>query len=199
MQCPFCGDESDKVVDTRLARDGAEIRRRRECLECGRRFTTRERVEAVLPRIRKRDQRREDYVREKLLLGIERACQKRPISAELIERIVDRIERRLQEMGEREVASSYLGERAMEELTAIDSLAAVRYASVFRNFQSTADYADFFATLERPASEASAGSDGPAGSTSSTGSEADAGSDPGDPSRRTHRSRGDLNSDPSKS
>jgi transcriptional repressor NrdR len=158
VQCPFCGDESDKVVDTRLARDGAEIRRRRECLECGRRFTTRERVEAVLPRVRKRDQRREDYVREKLLLGIERACQKRPISAELIERIVDRIERRLQEIGEREVASRYLGERAMEELTAIDSLAAVRYASVFRNFQSTAEYADFFAALEdsRPAKFASA-------------------------------------------
>ena len=149
MQCPFCGDEADKVVDTRLARDGAEIRRRRECLECGRRFTTRERVEAVLPRVRKRDQRREDYAREKLLLGIERACQKRPISAELIERIVDRIERRLQEIGEREVASRYLGERAMEELTAIDSLAAVRYASVFRDFQSTAEYAEFFESLER--------------------------------------------------
>jgi transcriptional repressor NrdR len=149
VQCPFCGDESDKVVDTRLARDGAEIRRRRECLECGRRFTTRERVEAVLPRVRKRDQRREDYAREKLLLGIERACQKRPISAELIERIVDRIERRLQEIGEREVASRYLGERAMEELTAIDSLAAVRYASVFRDFQSTAEYAEFFEALER--------------------------------------------------
>ena len=149
MQCPFCGDESDKVVDTRLARDGAEIRRRRECLECGRRFTTRERVEATLPKVRKRDQRREDYDREKLLSGIERACQKRPISAELIERIVDRIERRLQEIGEREVASRYLGERAMEELTAIDSLAAARYASVFRNFQSTAEYAEFFAALER--------------------------------------------------
>ena len=149
MQCPFCGDESDKVVDTRLARDGVEIRRRRECLECGRRFTTRERVETVLPRVRKRDERREDYARQKLLLGIERACQKRPISAELIERIVDRIERRLQEIGEREVTSRYLGERAMEELTAIDSLAAVRYASVFRNFQSTAEYAEFFAALER--------------------------------------------------
>jgi transcriptional repressor NrdR len=148
VQCPFCGDESDKVVDTRLGRDGAEIRRRRECLECGRRFTTRERVETVLPRVRKRDDRREDYDREKLLLGIVRACQKRPIPSELIERIVDRIERRLQEIGEREITSRYLGERAMEELTAIDSLAAVRYASVFRNFQSTADYAEFFAALD---------------------------------------------------
>lgn len=155
MQCPFCGDESDKVVDTRLGRDGIEIRRRRECLECGRRFTTRERVETILPRIRKRDQRREDYVRQKLQSSIERASQKRPISAELIERIVDRIERRLQEIGEREVASQYVGERAMEELTAIDALAAVRYASVFRNFQSTADYAEFFAVLE-PAADANA-------------------------------------------
>ncbi len=156
MQCPFCGDESDKVVDTRLGRDGIEIRRRRECLECGRRFTTRERVETILPRVRKRDQRREDYVRQKLLSSLERACQKRPISAELIERIVDRIERRLQELGEREVASQYVGERAMEELTAIDALAAVRYASVFRNFQSTAEYAEFFAALERTG-QASAG------------------------------------------
>jgi len=156
VQCPFCGDESDKVVDTRLGRDGIEIRRRRECLECGRRFTTRERVETTLPRIRKRDQRREDYDRQKLLSSIERACQKRPLSAELIERIVDRIERRLQEMGEREVASQYVGERAMEELTAIDALAAVRYASVFRNFQSTADYAEFFASLEST-EQASAG------------------------------------------
>jgi transcriptional repressor NrdR len=170
VQCPFCGDESDKVVDTRLARDGAEIRRRRECLECGRRFTTRERVETVLPRVRKRDQRREDYDRKKLLSSIERACQKRPISAEWIERIVDRIERRLQEIGEREVASQYLGERAMEELTAIDSLAAVRYASVFRNFQSTAEYADFFAALER--SDAASG--GPSGESAD-----DAGSDTG--------------------
>ena len=134
-------------------------------IECGRRFTTRERVEAVLPRVRKRDQRREDYSRQKLLLGIERACQKRPISAELIERIVDRIERRLQEIGEREVASRYLGERAMEELTAIDSLAAVRYASVFRNFQSTAEYAEFFAALE--------GSGGERGLSSDTGSDSD--------------------------
>ncbi len=149
MRCPYCADPTNRVIDSRLGRNGGEIRRRRECLECGRRFTTRERVEATLPKVRKRDQRREDYDREKLLSGIERACQKRPISAELIDRIVDRIERRLQEIGEREVASRYLGERAMEELTAIDSLAAVRYASVFRNFQSTAEYAEFLAALER--------------------------------------------------
>ena len=125
-----------------------EIRRRRECEECGRRFTTRERTEMVLPRIIKRDERREDYDRAKLLTGVERACEKRPVSIDAIERLVDRIERRLQETAEKEVPSRYLGERAMEELTALDPLAAVRFASVFRNFQSTEEYAEFFATLE---------------------------------------------------
>ena len=148
MRCPFCGDESNKVMDSRLAGVGEEIRRRRECLECGRRFTTRERVETIVPRIIKRDERREDYDRRKLLLGIERACQKRPISTESIERILDRIERGLQETGEKEVPSNELGERTMDELTAIDPLAAVRFASVFRNFQSTEDYAAFFSSLE---------------------------------------------------
>ena len=148
MRCPFCGDESNKVMDSRLAGVGEEIRRRRECLECGRRFTTRERVETIVPRIIKRDERREDYDRRKLLLGIERACQKRPISTESIERILDRIERGLQETGEKEVLSNELGERTMDELTAIDPLAAVRFASVFRNFQSTEDYAAFFSSLK---------------------------------------------------
>ncbi len=159
MHCPFCGDESNKVVDSRLAGVGQEIRRRRECLECGRRFTTRERVETVLPRVIKRDERREEYDRQKLLLGIERACQKRPVSTESIERILDRIERRLQETGEQEVASSYVGERTMEELTALDPLAAVRFASVFQNFQSTEDYAAFFSSLEADSDDGS-GSDG---------------------------------------
>ena len=135
-------------MDSRLAGVGEEIRRRRECLECGRRFTTRERVETTVPRIIKRDERREDYDRRKLLLGIERACQKRPISTESIERILDRIERGLQETGEKEVPSNALGERTMDELTAIDPLAAVRFASVFRNFQSTEDYAAFFSSLK---------------------------------------------------
>jgi len=159
VRCPFCGDETNKVVDTRLAGEGEEIRRRRECLECGRRFTTRERAEVQFPRLIKRDQRREDYDRQKLLLGIERACQKRPISTEKIERIIDRIERRLQESGEKEVTSRYLGERTMAELTAVDPLAAVRFASVFRDFQSTEDYASFFAALEEADSDET-GSDG---------------------------------------
>jgi transcriptional repressor NrdR len=148
VHCPFCGDEANKVVDTRLARDGEEIRRRRECLECGRRFTTRERVEEVLPKVTKRDRRREPYDRQKLLAGIERACEKRPVSIDAIERLVDRIERRMQESGEPEVPSQWIGERVMEELTALDVLAAVRFASVFRDFQSADDYAAFFASLD---------------------------------------------------
>jgi len=149
MRCPFCGDATNRVIDSRLARDGLEIRRRRECRECQRRFTTRERVEEIWPRIIKHDERREDYARNKLLAGIERACEKRPISTDAIERLVDRIERRLIESGEREVPSRWVGERTMEELVAIDALAAVRFASVFRDFQAVEDYAEFFAALER--------------------------------------------------
>ena len=148
MRCPFCGDEGNRVIDTRLAREGEEIRRRRECEECGRRFTTRERLEAVLPKVIKRDERREDFDRSKLLAGIERACEKRPVSMEAIERLIERIERRLAEAGEREVPSGFLGEGVLEQLIALDPIAAVRFASVFREFQSAADYAAFFAALE---------------------------------------------------
>ncbi len=148
MRCPYCGDDASRVVDTRMAGSGEEIRRRRECEECGRRFTTRERTEMVLPRIIKRDERREDYARDKLLRGIDHACVKRPIRTDAIERVVDRVERWLQETGEKEVESLRIGERVMAELTALDSLAAVRFASVFRNFQATDDYAEFFEAVE---------------------------------------------------
>ena len=136
------------MVDTRLAREGEEIRRRRECEECGRRFTTRERLETVMPRIIKKDERREDYDRAKLLVGIESACVKRPVSADAIERILDRVEKRIQESGEKEISSRVLGARVLEELRALDPLAAVRFASVFLDFQSVEDYAEFFSTLE---------------------------------------------------
>ncbi len=155
MRCPYCADEANRVIDSRLGKDGLEIRRRRECLECGRRFTTRERVEEVLPKVVKRDERREDYERTKLQLGIQRACEKRPISVVEIERLLDRIERRLQESGEREVTSRYLGERVMEELIRLDSMAAARFASVFDGFEKAEDYARFFASLgERSGSDA---------------------------------------------
>lgn len=159
MQCPFCGDEGNRVVDSRLASEGTEIRRRRECEECGRRFTTRERVEEVFPRVIKSDERREEYDRKKLKRGLEHACVKRPVSAAALEQLMDRVERALQESGEREVTSEHIGRRALAELSAIDALAAVRFASVFLDFSSPRDYERFFAEIaagegepgERPA------------------------------------------------
>jgi transcriptional repressor NrdR len=135
------------VIDSRLGRDGAEIRRRRECVECNRRFTTRERVDEVLPKIVKRDERREPFSREKLLTALEKACHKRPVSADALERAVDRVERTLQELGEKEVTSQYVGGRVMEELVELDALAAARFASVFHNFQGPEDYEAFFESL----------------------------------------------------
>ena len=147
MRCPVCTDTENKVVDSRLAGDGGEIRRRRECLECGHRFTTRERIEESFPKLVKRDARREAYDREKLLAGIAKACVKRPVPAEAIERLVERIERRLQETGDQEVETRLLGERVIEGLLALDAMAATRFASVFQNFRGADDYAAFFATL----------------------------------------------------
>jgi transcriptional repressor NrdR len=148
VRCPFCGDERSRVIDSRLARDGSEIRRRRVCNECRRRFTTRERVDGVLPRVCKRDERREEFQRDKLVAAVQKACQKRPVSADAVERLVDRVERALQELGEREVQSLVVGEKVMDELKALDALAAARFASVFRNFQDADDYARFFASIE---------------------------------------------------
>ena len=132
------------MVDSRLGRDEAEIRRRRECLECGRRFTTRERVEDVLPKIVKRDERREDFDRRKLLASVERACVKRPVSIDALERLADRVEKRLQETGQTEVASEQMGEWILTDLAAVDLLSAARFASVFRSFESADDYVAFF-------------------------------------------------------
>jgi transcriptional repressor NrdR len=151
VRCPFCGDESNRVIDSRLGRDGTEIRRRRECEECGRRFTTRERIEEIMPRIVKRDGRREEYDRGKLRAGIQHACSKRPISENAIERLLDRLERRLQEGNEREMQSRVLGERVLEELSTLDSMAAARFASVFSSFEKAEDYARFFESVARAA------------------------------------------------
>jgi transcriptional repressor NrdR len=147
MRCPFCGHADNKVIDSRLGREGGEIRRRRECLECQRRFTTRERVEEVLPKIVKRDERREDYDRDKLEGSIAKACAKRPVAAEALERLTERIERRLQESGAPEISSRLLGEWVMEELVGLDPIAAARFASVFHAFETAEDYARFFASL----------------------------------------------------
>jgi transcriptional repressor NrdR len=149
VRCPYCSDEANRVIDSRLGRDGAEIRRRRECDECGRRFTTRERVEEVLPKVVKRDERREEFQREKVLSGVRRSCDKRPVSADELERLVDRVERVIQERGEKEVTSRFVGERVLDELVTVDVLAAARFASVFLDFQNAKDYAEFFSAVER--------------------------------------------------
>ena len=147
MRCPYCSDPTNKVIDSRLGPDQTEIRRRRECVECGRRFTTRERVDEVLPKVVKRDERREEFVRQKLLVAVEKACEKRPVSADDLARLVDRVERRVQEMGEKEVTSRLIGERMMDELVQLDRVAAARFASVYRNFQGAEDYVAFFQSM----------------------------------------------------
>jgi transcriptional repressor NrdR len=147
VRCPYCSDAVNKVIDSRLGRDGAEIRRRRECLECGRRFTTRERVEEILPKVIKQDGRREEFQREKLVAAISKACQKRSVSTDDVEKLIDRLERAAQDLGQKEIESSWIGERVMDELVRLDALAAARFASVFRDFQNAEDYARFFASL----------------------------------------------------
>jgi len=145
VRCPYCGNATNRVIDSRLSRESQEIRRRRECLECGRRFTTRERVEEVLPKIIKRDERREEYDRAKLERSIQMACAKRPFSENRIQQLVDRAEKLLQETGEAEVTTAFVGDRVLEELVALDPIAAARFASVFRRFETAEDYAAFFA------------------------------------------------------
>ncbi len=147
MRCPYCSDPTNKVIDSRLGPDQTEIRRRRECVECGRRFTTRERVDEVLPTVVKRDERREEFVRGKLLIAVEKACEKRPVSVDDLGRLVDRVERRVQELGEKEVTSRLIGERMMDELVQLDPVAAARFASVFSNFQGAEDYVAFFESM----------------------------------------------------
>jgi transcriptional repressor NrdR len=137
------------VIDSRLGRADMEIRRRRECQECGRRFTTRERVDEVLPKIVKRDERREEYDRRKLLVSVDKACAKRPVSMEALEHLVDRVERRLQERGEPELPSREVGEHVLEELIGVDTMAAARFASVFRSFERADDYVAFFDAVEK--------------------------------------------------
>jgi transcriptional repressor NrdR len=145
MRCPFCQHLDDKVIDSRLAREGDVIRRRRECLRCEKRFTTYERVEEVMPVVIKKDGRREAFDRQKILAGIQRACEKRPVSADAIEEVVRGIETNCQESGEREIPSSFVGERVMAALKTLDEVAFVRFASVYRRFQ---DLNDFMAELQ---------------------------------------------------
>ncbi len=135
MKCPFCSRQDNRVIDSRLSRDGDVIRRRRECEGCERRFTTYERVEEILPLVVKKDGRREAYSRQKVVAGLTKACEKRPISIETIEDIADRIERSLQGSGEKELKSARIGEEVMHQLYDLDKVAYVRFASVYRSFQ----------------------------------------------------------------
>jgi transcriptional repressor NrdR len=140
MRCPFCHDPENKVMDSRESKEGSVIRRRRECLACQRRFTTYERVEELLPLIAKKDGRREAYDRDKLLSGLKKACEKRPVSMEQLEHLVDDVERRLQELGEKEVPSAILGEQVMTRLQDLDEVAYVRFASVYRSFRDISEF-----------------------------------------------------------
>jgi transcriptional repressor NrdR len=135
MHCPFCGHEETKVTDSRLAGAGAQIRRRRECLSCGERFTTFETAELVMPLVVKSDQSRMPFVEAKLRSGMVKALEKRPVSGEAIDGAVSRICHKLRSMGEREVPSRVIGELVMEELHHLDEVAYVRFASVYRSFQ----------------------------------------------------------------
>jgi len=140
MKCPFCTDLDNRVIDSRLSKDGAVIRRRRECDRCQRRFTTYERVEEMLPLVVKKDGGREEFDRSKIISGLKKACEKRPVSITTIEQIADRIERGLQERGDKEVPSSVIGEAVMRELHKLDQVAYVRFASVYRSFKDAGEF-----------------------------------------------------------
>lgn len=142
MKCPFCGHLESKVVDSRLGKDKETIRRRRECIQCKKRFTTTERTEDTLPLVIKKDGRREPFNRMKIFNGLKKACEKRPISINLIEKIVNRIESYFMEKGDREIKSSEIGEKVMEELHRLDAVAYVRFASVYRQFKDIQEFMD---------------------------------------------------------
>lgn len=140
MRCPFCHDPENKVLDSRESHEGAVVRRRRECNQCKRRFTTYERVEEILPLIIKKDGRREAFDRDKVLAGLKKACEKRPVSMEKCEELVSLVEAKLQEMGEKEVPSSVVGEEIMRRLSQLDQVAYVRFASVYRSFEDVSEF-----------------------------------------------------------
>jgi transcriptional repressor NrdR len=142
VHCPFCSHEDTKVIDSRLAGEGRQVRRRRECLLCGERFTTFESPELVMPHVIKRDDRREPFDETKLRNGMVGALQKRPVASEQIEESIERLSHRLQTMGEREVQSRLIGDMVMEELRQLDEVAYVRFASVYRSFQDVTEFQD---------------------------------------------------------
>ena len=140
MKCPFCGATEDRVIDSRVSKDNAMIRRRRECESCEKRFTTYERIEETLPLIVKKDGRREPFDRQKIISGLTKACEKRPISITQIEQLTDEIEHQFQESGEKEIDSSIIGEEIMKRLPQMDEVAYVRFASVYRSFRDINEF-----------------------------------------------------------
>jgi transcriptional repressor NrdR len=140
MKCPYCGFKEDKVVDSRSTAEESAVRRRRECLKCGKRFTTYEYIEEVSLMVIKKDGRREAFDRKKVLAGVSRACEKRPIGIEKMEEIVTQIERQIQKKSDREVSSSRIGELVMERLKTLDDVAYVRFASVYRQFKDVGQF-----------------------------------------------------------
>jgi transcriptional repressor NrdR len=140
MKCPFCGHPENKVIDSRISKDGKAVRRRRECLGCSKRFTTYEYVEDVLPMVVKKDGRREQFDRQKILAGIKKACEKRPISMDDIDRLVENVEQACQEAQSEEISSTLIGEKIMQELKTFDGVAYVRFASVYRQFRDVGEF-----------------------------------------------------------
>jgi transcriptional repressor NrdR len=140
MKCPFCGNAENKVIDSRVSKDSNSIRRRRECLGCGKRFTTYEYVEEVLPVVVKKDGRREPFDMLKIKNGIKKACEKRPIPTEAIEAIIERIEQACHDYQGKEIPSTDIGEQVMRELKELDGVAYVRFASVYRSFKDVGDF-----------------------------------------------------------
>ncbi len=149
MKCPFCGHPDDKVVDSRTIREGELIRRRRECLECTKRFTTYERIEEIPLMVAKKDGRREPFDRSKIVIGVLKACEKRPVGIEQIEDLVDRIEKSINSSLDKEVSSEAIGSMVMEELRELDEVAYVRFASVYRQFKDIDEFMDVLKTFYR--------------------------------------------------
>ena len=151
MRCPFCKENQDKVIDSRESADGFVIRRRRECERCERRFTTRERIEETPLRVIKHDGSREDFERRKILMGLLTACQKRAVSTEDLETIVQRVEERINDTADREIETDAIGDLVMRELKRLDKVAYVRFASVYKNFESPQDFEHIAQQVGKPA------------------------------------------------
>lgn len=150
MKCPYCAHLGDKVVDSRESKEGEVIRRRRECLECGKRFTSYERIDEIPYMVVKKDGTRERFERQKLVAGLLKACEKRPVSVAALETLADRVEATLQERPEKEIATVEIGQFVMEELKRLDKVAYVRFASVYRHFRDIHEFANELKDLLNP-------------------------------------------------